>query len=75
MSQGQYALWVGSGISRERVIGLDGVLAKLLEFVRGQIAPDPNCDFRKALDKIVDMALPSKEERDAIDLARDPRST
>lgn len=25
--QGSYALWLGSGISRGRVIGLDGVLA------------------------------------------------
>ena len=31
LAEGQYALWLGSGISRDRVIGLDGVLAKLIE--------------------------------------------
>lgn len=34
---GLYALWLGSGISRERIVGLDGVLAKLLENLRLRI--------------------------------------
>jgi hypothetical protein len=32
--RGEYALWLGSAISRERVAALDGVLRKLIEFLR-----------------------------------------
>lgn len=66
--EGGYALWLGSGISRDRVIGLDGVLAKLIEFLRGSAAIDSN--FRKALEKVLAMAAPSAEEKAAIDLSQ-----
>jgi hypothetical protein len=68
VTEGYYAFWLGSGISRDRVIGLDGVLAKLVEFLRTHATPDPDCGYRKALDKIMNMAKPSAEERAQIDL-------
>ena len=65
--QGEYAFWLGSGISRERVIGLDGVLAKLLEFLRTHATADADCAYRKAFDKIIGMATPSPDEQAQID--------
>ncbi len=70
ITQGRYAFWLGSGISRDRVIGLDGVLSKLIEFLRSRVNADPTGDHRDALDKIIDMAAPSPEERDEIDLSQ-----
>jgi hypothetical protein len=70
VTQGSYAFWLGSGISRDRVIGLDGVLAKLFEFLRMNVMPAINCKYRLALAKIIDMAAPSAEERAEIDLTR-----
>ena len=68
--KGQYALWLGSGISRDRVVGLDGVLAKLIEFLRGNAKADPDCVYRKALERVLDMAAPSADEKAAIDISR-----
>jgi hypothetical protein len=68
--EGQYALWLGSGISRDRVLGLDGVLAKLIEFLRGNAKPDQDSAYRKALEKVLEMAAPSAEERAAIDISQ-----
>lgn len=68
--EGQYALWLGSGISRDRVIGLDGVLAKLIEFLRANATADADCAYRKALEEVVSMAKPSPEENAAIDFSQ-----
>ncbi len=65
--QGSYALWLGSGISRGRVIGLDGVLAKLLEFLRSNVTANPACRFRKALETVLDKAGLDPAERATID--------
>ncbi len=67
--QGSYALWLGSGISRGRVIGLDGVLAKLLEFLRSQVTPDPACRFRQAIEAVIDKAGLDAAEKAQIDYA------
>jgi hypothetical protein len=61
---------LGSGISRDRVIGLDGVLAKLFEFLRLNATPAIDCKYHLALAKIIDMAAPSTEERAEIDMAQ-----
>jgi len=74
VTQGCYTFWLGSGISRERVIGVDGVLAKLVEFLRIHATPDRDCGYRKALDKFIGMAAPSVEERAQIDIGQ-PSST
>ena len=72
--EGQYALWLGSGISRDRVIGLDGVLAKLIEFLRANTTADAECAYRKALEKILSMASPSAGEQAAIDFSQPAHS-
>jgi len=69
VAQGSYAFWLGSGISRDRVIGLDGVLAKLLEFLRERVTASAACGYRAAFDKIIAMAAPSDDERAEINLA------
>lgn len=69
IAQGSYAFWLGSGISRDRVIGLDGVLAKLLEFLRVRVTTSATCGYRIAFEKIIDLASPSDAERAEIDLA------
>ena len=66
---GQYALWLGSGISRERVVGLDGVLAKLLENLRLRIT-GADCDHHRAFKKILGLADLSEAERAQIDLCQ-----
>ena len=68
--EGKYALWLGSGISRDRVIGLDGVLAKLIEFLRGNATAEANCAYRAALEQVLGMAAPSAEESAGIDLGQ-----
>lgn len=68
--EGQYAFWLGSGISRERVIDLNGVLAKLLDFLRTNATDIAECPFRKAFDIVVEMAKLSDAERDEIDLSK-----
>lgn len=70
IAQGEYAFWLGSGISRDRVVGLDGVLAKLLEFLRVRATVAAGCGYRLALEKIIDMAAPSPEERADIDFSQ-----
>lgn len=65
--EGSYALWLGSGISRERIIGLDGVLAKLLEYLRAKATDQTHCRFRRALDSIIDKAALDVAERAQID--------
>lgn len=68
LAQGEYAFWLGSAISKERVIGLDGVLSKLLEFLRSRATPDTDCSFQKALTDVLTIANLSKEEQAQIDL-------
>jgi hypothetical protein len=70
IANGSYAFWLGSGISRDRVVGLDGVLAKLLEFLRSRATTAPECKFRSALDQVLDKAKPSAEELAQIDLTK-----
>lgn len=70
ITQGAYAFWLGSGISRDRVVGLDGVLAKLLEFLRRKATSEATCTYRAALEQIIAMATPSEDERAQIDIAQ-----
>ncbi len=65
---GQYTLWLGSGISRERVVGLDGVLAKLLENLRLRIT-GADCEHHRAFNKILGLADLSEAEKAQIDLS------
>jgi hypothetical protein len=66
VSEGRYALWLGSAISRDRVIGLDGVLAKLIEFLRQHITADPACGHRAVLEKVIALAALTDEQKRAL---------
>lgn len=66
-----YALWVGSGISLERYPGLRHVVRGALEFLHGRSTKgDPECPYRRALEKAVAMVSLRPEERDALDIDR-----
>nr|WP_329760839.1 SIR2 family protein [Stenotrophomonas geniculata] len=69
VSEGAYGFWLGSGISRDRIVGLDGVLAKLLEFLRSHEAGAPGCPYHDALTTIINMAAPNAGERALINYA------
>lgn len=62
-SKGMYALWLGSAISRERVVGLDGVLSKLLEQLRQRVTNYSTCPHYKALVHIIGHAGLTPEQR------------
>ena len=66
---GRYALWLGSGISRERVVGLDGVLAKLLENLRLRSTGD-DCEHHSAFNRILGLADLSDTEAAQIDVSQ-----
>lgn len=72
VNRGEYALWLGSGISRGRVADLGGVLRLMIEFLRTRIAPvDASCAFRAALDDVLRQAILSSDERGRVDYAVD----
>jgi hypothetical protein len=67
----QYALWLGSGISRERVDGLPGLIKRVLEYLRVSIdSSNPNCRFLRALNEILALAMLSSDEAAHIRLDR-----
>jgi hypothetical protein len=72
VSRGEYAFWLGSGISRGRVAGLNGVLRKLIEFLRLQSDPnDAGCPYRRALDAVLSNASLSADENARIEYGVD----
>jgi len=65
---GQYVLWLGSGISRDRVPNVFELLGRVVEFLRSGIDPnDENCVYRSALDDVLALASLTETERDALD--------
>ena len=51
---GEYAVWLGSGISRERFPNLGQLLERLLESLHSQIqTSDANCPFRRCLENVI----------------------
>lgn len=71
VGQGRYALWLGSGISRDRVPDLKGVIKRVLSYLRDRINPaDPNCRFLIALKEILKLAELSSAEEAGVALDR-----
>src|SRR5258707_15886796 len=71
ISENRYALWLGSGISRGRVNGLDRLIRRVLNFIQHRVTiGDVNCRFRRTLRKIVELGNPSPAEYGGIDLDR-----
>ena len=47
-----YALWLGSGISLDRIVGVKGVIERVLEYLRMKaVIGDSTCQFNLALDE------------------------
>lgn len=54
VSAGEFALWVGSGISRERAPDLGCLITDVIEFLRSKsVAGDPDDPHRKTLERIL----------------------
>lgn len=66
---GQYVLWLGSGISRDRMPPVPDLVRAVVELLRSKIDPtDPNCRFRAALTKVLALSSLSHETKAALDL-------
>lgn len=67
-SEGEYLLWLGSGISRDVVPDVRTLLLRMLEFLRKNIDDsDPACRFRGALDEVLDVGRVPPAVRASID--------
>lgn len=67
----RYALWLGSGISRDRLPPLHMVMERVLGFLQARVDPaDQNCRFRTTLTEILELAALSKDDWTAMDLNR-----
>ena len=54
----------------QRVAALNGVLSKLIEFLRTRITDSEACPYRSALNQVIDIANPSDYERNRISFAQ-----
>ena len=71
VSRGQYAFWLGSGISRDRVADLRQVIRRVLVHLHERIdAANPACRYRRALNEALQFAQLSPDERAALDTTR-----
>ncbi|MDV6286952.1 SIR2 family protein [Rhodococcus jostii] len=67
-NRGQYVLWLGSGISRDRVPNVYELLERVLEHLRSNIVDaDPDCEYRTALQEVLRLAGLTSEELESID--------
>jgi hypothetical protein len=63
VAKGEYALWLGSGISRERVADLRVVTRRVLDYLsKGARAEAGDGPFKRALSKALDYALTAAEK-------------
>jgi hypothetical protein len=75
VANGAYVLWLGSGISRDRLPDLRELILKVLNFLHSRSAPaGMDCPFRDALARAVDMARLRPPELAQVDLD-DPPTT
>jgi hypothetical protein len=69
-NEGQYVLWLGSGISRDRVPNVNALLMRVVEHLRSNIVDgDTDCVYRSALNKVLRLASLSREELESIDFS------
>lgn len=67
--RGEYALWLGAGISRDRMPDVSKLIFKVLEFARLHVdVDDPNCPYRRLIDKAIELADLSESEIVGIDV-------
>ncbi|MBZ5505082.1 MAG: SIR2 family protein [Acidobacteriia bacterium] len=71
IAQARYAFWLGSGISRERVDDLRGVIRRILSHLRDRIdLTNAACPYRRALEEAIDLVGISPAERAQIDFSK-----
>jgi hypothetical protein len=71
VAQKRYAVWLGSGISRDRVDDLKGVIKRVLVYLRDRIEPgNVNCKFLKTLKEVLRLAELSAGEEAGVLLHR-----
>jgi hypothetical protein len=69
-NEGKYVLWLGSGISRERVPNVDALLERVVDYLRTRIDDtDTGCAYRTALSEVLRLAGLGREETEEIDFA------
>lgn len=68
--EGQYVLWLGSGISRDRVPSVGVLLERVMEHLRSNIVDnDADCVYRAALVDVLRLAGLKREELESIDFS------
>ncbi|WP_182376729.1 SIR2 family protein [Nocardioides sp. WS12] len=66
-ANGEYVLWLGSGISRERMPPVDALVEDVVELLRNNAdRSNPSCRFNLALERVLDLTSLSNEARAAI---------
>jgi hypothetical protein len=71
VARGQYAFWLGSAISRDRVPPLRDVVLKVIANVQARISlHDPNCRFKAVLERILRLINFSDADRARNDIAQ-----
>src|ERR1700733_11579524 len=72
IARGSYALWLGSGISLDRVVGVPAVIGRVIEYLRSRMdAGNPACRYKVALDQVLANLSPPERERLHLDLPID----
>ena len=67
----RFALWLGSGISFDRLPRLRVVVERILDFLQQRVDPaDANCRFRATLTAILNLAAPSDDDWKETDFTR-----
>ncbi len=63
VAQGRYALWLGSGISLKRVVGVPAIIGRVIEYLRSRMdAVDPTCRYKVALDRVLErLSVPERQ--------------
>ena len=69
-NEGQYVMWLGSGISRERVPNVSELLERVLEHLRSHVVDDDmSCAYGVALNDVLRLAGLTGQELESIDFA------
>lgn len=64
VARGSYALWLGSGISLDRVVGVPAVIGRVIEYLRSRRdATNPACRYTVALTQVLaNLSAPEREK-------------
>jgi hypothetical protein len=72
VARGSYALWLGSGISLDRVVGVPAVIGRVIEYLRSRMdAGNPECRYKVALNQVLANLSPPEREKLHLDLPID----